>query len=55
VFPTFDWFLLLALLMGMIAAMMTTADILVPDHLWQAIQPLLPTPPPPLRRSSSCR
>jgi transposase len=26
--------------------MMTTADILVPDHLWHAIQPLLPTSPP---------
>ena len=23
--------------------MMTTADILVPDYLWQALQPLLPT------------
>jgi transposase len=26
--------------------MTTTADTLVPDQLWQAIQPLLPTPPP---------
>jgi transposase len=25
--------------------MPTTADTLVPDDLWQAIQPLLPTPP----------
>jgi hypothetical protein len=25
---------------------MTTADTLVPDQLWQAIQPLLPTPRP---------
>ena len=45
-FPTFNWFALLALLMGMIRGMMTTGDILVPDHLWHAIQPLLPTPPP---------
>jgi transposase len=26
--------------------MTTTADTLVPDTLWQTIQPLLPTPPP---------
>jgi transposase len=26
--------------------MTTTADTLVPDQLWQAIQPLLPTPSP---------
>jgi transposase len=25
---------------------MTTTDDLVPDTLWQALQPLLPTPPP---------
>jgi transposase len=25
---------------------MTPADTFVPDQLWQAIQPLLPTPPP---------
>jgi transposase len=25
---------------------MTTADALVPEQLWQAIQPLLPAPPP---------
>jgi transposase len=46
VFPTFDRLLSLALVTGMIHAMTTTADALVPDILWQAIQPLLPTPPP---------
>ena len=44
-FPTFGWFLLLALVSGMIAAMTPTADTLVPDELWQAIRPLLPSPP----------
>src|SRR6266498_544926 len=29
----------------MIRGMTTTADDLVPEQLWQAIQPLLPTPP----------
>jgi len=43
-FPSFDRFLLLALLTGMIAAM-TAIDTLVPEQLWQAIRPLLPTPP----------
>jgi hypothetical protein len=34
---------------------MTAIDELVPEQLWQAIQPLLPTPPPGLRRSTTRR
>jgi transposase len=46
VFPTFGWLLLLALLMSMICGMATTAETLVPEQLWRAIQPLLPALPP---------
>jgi transposase len=46
VFPTFGRFLLLALLSSMIRGMTPTADTLVPEQLWQTIQPLLPSPPP---------
>jgi transposase len=44
VFPTFGRFLLLALLRGMLRGHDPTAYTLVPDELWQAIQPL-PTRP----------
>jgi Putative transposase of IS4/5 family (DUF4096) len=45
VFPTFGWFLLVALLSGMIRRHDSDPETLVPEQLWQAIQPLLPTPP----------
>jgi hypothetical protein len=35
--------------------MTTTIDTLVPEQPWQAIRPLLPTPPPPLRRPTPRR
>jgi hypothetical protein len=38
--------LLIALFSGMIRRHDPTADTLIPEQLWQAIQPLLPTPPP---------
>jgi hypothetical protein len=45
-FPTFDWFLMLALLMGTIRGHDDDRPHPRPDYPWHAIQPLLPTPPP---------